>query len=209
MPRVGEELLLALEAAAVAAEPPRIGEVFGEGGASTFAFVLILLSLPFLQPVSLGPLGTIGGLAMAGIGWQLARGDPSPWLPAKLAQTRLDAKQWATLAKAAQRMMGWAALIVRPRGEHWTSGRRGQRIAGSLVVAAALLLAIPIGGIPLNNLLPALAIVCAALALIAKDALMFVFALFWLLVTVGYFLLLYQVIVALALKVWGWFGGGA
>lgn len=202
MRRVGEDILAALDAAAAAPTPPRIGEVLGTGGSSTFGFTLIVLCLPFLQPISLGPLGTIGGLAMAGIGWQLARGDARPWLPAKLSQAQLDSKQWGQLAAAARKVLGWAAKFVRPRLGHWTEGRRGHRVAGSLVIAAALLLAIPVGGIPLNNLLPALAIVCAALALMADDGLMFFAAVFWLLVTVGYFVLLWQVFVAMAMKLW-------
>ena len=202
MQRVGEDILAALDAASAAPVPPRIGEVLGEGGASAFGFTLVVLCLPFLQPISLGPLGTVGGLAMAGIGWQLARGDARPWLPEKLSNAQLDAKQWGQLAAAARKVLGWAGKLVRPRLGHWTEGRRGHRIAGTLVVVAALLLAIPIGGIPLNNLLPALAIVCAALALMADDGLMFLFALFWLLVTVGYFIVLYEVFVAMAMKAW-------
>ena len=176
--------------------------MLGQGGSSTFGFTLIVLCLPFLQPISLGPLGTIGGLAMAGIGWQLARGDARPWLPEKLSNTQLDSKQWTQLAAAARKVLGWASKLVRPRLGHWTEGRRGHRIAGSLVIVAALLLAIPVGGIPLNNLLPALAIVCAALALMADDGLMFFAAVFWLLATVGYFILLWQVFVAMAMKLW-------
>lgn len=202
MQRVGEDILAALDAAAAAPRPPRIGEVLGQGGSSTFGFTLIVLCLPFLQPISLGPLGTIGGLAMAGIGWQLARGDARPWLPAKLSQAQLDSKQWGQLAMAARKVFGWAGKFVHPRLGHWTEGRRGHRIAGSLVIVASLLLAIPVGGIPLNNLLPALAIVCAALALMADDGLMFFAAVFWLLVTVGYFILLWQVFVAMAMKAW-------
>lgn len=202
MQRVGEDILAALDAAAAAPVPPRIGEVLGEGGASAFGFTLVVLCLPFLQPISLGPLSTIGGLALAGIGWQLARGDERPWLPEKLSQAALDAKQWAQLAAAARKVLGWAGKLVRPRLGHWTEGRRGHRIAGSLVVVAALLLAIPVAGIPFNNLLPALAIVCAALALMADDGLMFLFAVFWLLATIGYFIFLYEVFVAMAMKAW-------
>lgn len=202
MQRVGEDILAALDAAAAAPVPPRIGEVLGQGGASAFGFTLVVLCLPFLQPISLGPLSTIGGLALAGIGWQLARGDARPWLPEKLSQAPLDAKQWSQLAAAARKVLGWAGKLVRPRLGHWTEGRRGHRIAGSLVIVAALLLAIPVAGIPFNNLLPALAIVCAALALMADDGLMFLFAVFWLLVTVGYFIVLYEVFVAMATKAW-------
>ncbi len=193
---------MALDAAAAAPQSPSIGEVLGEGSASAFAFTLIVLCLPFLQPISLGPLGTLGGMAMAAIGWQLARGDVRPWLPEKLAQAKLDSTQWTQLAAAARKVLGWSGKLVRPRFSQWTQGRRGHRIAGSLVVFAALLLAIPIGGIPFNNLLPALAIVCAAMALIADDGLMFLVAVFWLLATIAYFIALYKVFVAMLLAGW-------
>ncbi|MBS3958174.1 MAG: exopolysaccharide biosynthesis protein, partial [Xanthomonadaceae bacterium] len=68
MQRVGEDILEALRSAAAAAEPPRVGEVLAGGGASAFAVALIVLCLPFLQPISLGPLSTIGGLALATLG---------------------------------------------------------------------------------------------------------------------------------------------
>jgi len=196
--RPGEDILEALDAAAAAEHPPRLGEVLGQGGSSTFGFTLVVLCLPFLQPISLGPLGTLGGLAMATIGWQLAHGDARPWLPEKLAQAQLDSRQWGQFALAARKVLRWAGKFVRPRLGHWTEGRRGHRIAGTLVIIAALLLAIPIGGIPFNNLLPALAIVCAALALMADDGLMFFAAVFWLLATVGHFIALWQVFVGMA-----------
>lgn len=202
MQRIGEDILAALDAAAVAPEPLRISEVLDGGGTSAFAVTLVVLCLPFLQPISLGPLGTIGGLAMASIGWQLARGDARPWLPEKLANTRFEPQQWAQLAAAARKVLGWAGKIARPRLGHWTEGRRGHAIAGSLVVVSALLLAIPIGGIPFNNQLPAFAIACAALALMADDGLMFLFAVFWLLATIGYFIVLYEVFVAMLRSLW-------
>jgi hypothetical protein len=204
--RVGEDILEALRAAAVAPRPPSVGEVLSGGGASAFAVALVVLCLPFLQPISLGPLSTLGGLALAALGWQLARGDVRPWLPGSLADARLDAAQWAQLARAAERVLGWAGKVVRPRLGHWTEGARGRRTAGVLVAVAGLLLAIPIGGIPLNNTLPALAIVCASLALLADDGLMFLLSVGWLVVTLVYFVLLYRVFVAMLATAWGVLG---
>lgn len=202
MRRVGEDIITALRAAADAEHPPRIGEVLSGGGGSAFAFALIVLCLPFLQPISLGPLSTLGGLALAGLGWQLVRGDARPWLPAALSDAALEPAQWRQLAGAAEKILSWAARIVRPRLGHWTEGRRGHRTAGMLIMVAGLLLAIPVAGIPFNNTLPALAIVCAALALLGDDGLMFFFSVFWLVVTVGYFIALYQVFVAMAKTAW-------
>ena len=202
MQRIGEDIIGALRAAAAAGAPTKLGDVLSGGGSSAFAVALIVLCLPFLQPISLGPLSTLGGLALVALGWQLGRGDVRPWLPERLASAMLEPTQWSQLADAAEKVLRWAGKMVRPRLGQWTEGRRGHRIAGALVIVSGLLLAIPVAGIPFNNMLPALAIVCAALALLADDGLMFLFALFWLAVTVGYFIALYKVFVAMVTTAW-------
>lgn len=202
MLRVGEDILIALRQAAVAEPPPSVGEVLAGGGVSAFAVALIVLCLPFLQPISLGPLSTIGGLALATLGWQLARGDARPWLPVTLAKARLDRAQWVQLADSADKVLAWAGHVVRPRLGRWTRGRRGRRTAGALIITAGLMLAVPVAGIPFNNTLPALAIVCAAFALLGEDGWMFFFAVGWLIATVAYFVLLFQVFVAMFTTLW-------
>jgi|GEM_PF-528191 len=202
MQRVGEDILIALRQAAVAEPPPSVGEVLAGGGVSAFAVALIVLCLPFLQPISLGPLSTIGGLALATLGWQLARGDARPWLPVTLANARLDRAQWVQLADSADKVLAWAGHVVRPRLSGWTRGRRGRRTAGALIITAGLMLAVPVAGIPFNNTLPALAIICAAFALLGEDGWMFFFAVGWLIATVAYFVLLFQVFVAMFTTLW-------
>ena len=71
-----------------------------------------------------------------------------------------------------------------------TDGDRGHRIAGWFAVAGGLLLAIPMGGIPFNNMLPSLIIVSAAIAVIERDGLMYAVAVFWVLATIAYFALI-------------------
>jgi hypothetical protein len=199
---IGADIRSALRRAASSEHPPTLGEVLDGGGQSSFAFALIVLCVPFLQPISLGPLSTVGGLALAALGWQLIRGDARPWLPGKLAEARLDVRQWSQVSAVAERIFRWAGRLVRPRLQHWVAGRSGPRTAGVLIVTAGLLLAVPLAGIPFNNLLPALAIVFAAFALLGRDGLMFGVSVFWLLATVGYFVALYQVFVAMLMAAW-------
>lgn len=202
MQRIGDDIRVALQAAATATPSPRLGEVLEGGGQSAFAFALVLLCIPFLQPISLGPLSTVGGLAMAAIGWQLMRGESRPWLPERLATAQLEPQQWRQVAGVADRIFRLAGKLVRPRLQRWVDGRQGARTAGLIVVVAGLLLAVPLAGIPFNNLLPALAVVFAALALLGSDGLMFGVSVFWLLATVGYFIALYQVFVAMLMAAW-------
>ena len=85
----------------MSAEPPRpagIDEVLndcanraaGEGillsdaleqiGPNGFCFASMLLAVPFIQPLPLGPLTTICGVTFMALGWQMARGRNSPQL---------------------------------------------------------------------------------------------------------------------------------
>ena len=66
-------------------------------------------------------------------------------------------------------------------------GRRGQKIGGFILLAGGALMAIPFGILPLNNLLPGLAILFYCIGELEEDGLMFYIAFFWLIFTVVYF----------------------
>jgi hypothetical protein len=164
-----------------------LGEMLDSVEEASFAFVCILLALPFLQPFSLGPLSTVGGLTFAVIGWQLFRGHPSPVLPEKLRRTVLSRRALETLAAACLKVLGFLARFCRERHATWVVGERGRRVAGLTVIAGGLLMAVPFFGLPLNNMLPGLAIFFVSIAQLERDGLMVLVAFVWLAVTVIYF----------------------
>lgn len=164
-----------------------LGEVFNDVGEASYSFIAIVLTLPFIQPISLGPLSTIGGLTFAALGVQLYRGHRAPLLPQKLKQMVLGAKTWDALIAACLKIMGWCKKFTRPRYQSWVSGRKGQRVAGMTMVIAGLLLAIPFFGIPFNNTLPALAIFFICVGELEQDGMMVFIAFGWLVLTVIYF----------------------
>lgn len=171
-------------------KPVSFGEVFHELGRDGIAMALLVLCLPFLQPISLGPLASAGGLVLAGIGWQMARGRRELWLPPKIRDAALEAPGWERLLGVCRWLVRLFSKITRTRYTQWTDGDRGHRIAGWFAVAGGLLLAIPMGGIPFNNMLPSLIIVSAAIAVIERDGLMYAMAVFWTLATLAYFALI-------------------
>jgi hypothetical protein len=175
--------------------PLDFGTVFHALGRDGIAMALLVLCLPFLQPVSLGPLAIGGGLVLAGIGWQMARGRPELWLPEKIRRQRLDAKGWERLLGALRWLVGLTQRFTRTRMTDLTDGERGHRIAGWFAVAGGLLLAIPMGGIPFNNMLPGLVVAFAAIAVIERDGLMYLVAMFWGLATLVYFGLIVYLLV--------------
>jgi hypothetical protein len=196
-----EELMGAFAACRETAEvrPLTLGEAFSSLKESGFIFVCVLQALPFLQPVALGPVSTALGFSLTVLGWQMARGRPSPWLPAKVAAWAPSPAAWRRLFGAAGKVLGFCRRFTRRRRTAWVTGEKGRRIGGLLIASAGLLISLPLAGIPFNNALPAMAVVFVALGELEEDGLMLVAAMGALALTVLYF-------VALAVLLF-WAGG--
>ena len=156
-------------------------------GSSSAMLVCIFLTLPFLQPFSVGPLATLGGLAFAAIGWRMTRGQEGLWLPDKVRLASPGPKVWGSLARAGSWLLQACRRLIR-RGRLSALERlTGDRWTGWLIIFAGLLMAIPFVGIPLNNTLPALVILFACLARLERDGMMTLLSLLFVVLTLGYF----------------------
>ena len=164
-----------------------IGEAIDSIDEAAYAFISVILALPFMQPIPLGPLTVIGGLTFAALGWQLLRGHESPVLPQQLRNVAMGENIWRILTKVCLNILGFCRRFTKPRMTHLVSGRKGQKLGGFILLAAGLLMAIPFGVLPFNNTLPALAILFYGFAELEDDGLMVIVSLFWLVVTVLYF----------------------
>jgi hypothetical protein len=164
-----------------------LGQAFDDLKESTFSLICLILCLPFIQPISLGPLATIGGLTFAALGWQLANGRTTPWLPEKIRSITPGAKTWQRLLWLCRKVVSICGRLTRPRHQYLLTGERGDKIIGLLIVIAGLLMAIPFFGIPFNNTLPALAIIAACMAELEDDGLFIIVSIGLTIVTVAYF----------------------
>ncbi|MCK6685814.1 MAG: exopolysaccharide biosynthesis protein [Thermoanaerobaculia bacterium] len=164
-----------------------LGSAFATLGEASYSFISIVLALPFLQPIPLGPLSVLGGLNFMALGWQLARGHETPWLPERLKKAAPPEKVWVAMLRACERILKICAPVTRTRMRSWVTGIRGKRVCGSLILTGGALMAIPFGGLPLNNSLPALVILFACIAELEEDGGMLLVALFWLVLTLVYF----------------------
>jgi len=191
-----EALIQALEACVQEAKhaPLSLGAALQRLDQSSFGLVALLLCLPFLQPLTLGPLSSAGGLVLASLGWQLMCGRHEPWLPEKLRNYELSASSWERLLGALRWLLRLFGTLTRPRLCSWTDGARGAWNAGILIAAGGLLLAVPMPIAPFNNTLPALGMITAALALLERDGLMLVLSVFFMLLTVLYFTLIFYLL---------------
>lgn len=164
-------------------KPLTLGEALDSLDEAGYAFIAIILVLPFLQPLPLGPITVIGGIAFATLGWQLARGHESPVLPASVRAIAFSENTWRILSNACLKVLGFCRKFTKPRYPTLVNGK----IGGFILLAAGGLMAIPFGVLPLNNLLPGLAILFYCIGELEEDGLMFFIAFFWLIVTVIYF----------------------
>jgi hypothetical protein len=167
--------------------PLNFGTVLHELGRDGIAMALLLLCLPFMHPFTMGPISVGGGLVMAAIGLQMARGRSELWLPGKLKDAELEAHNWQRLLGVCRWLVKKFQLLTRTRFTQFTDGDRGHRIAGWFAVAGGALLAIPFPGVPFNNMLPALVVASAAVAVLERDGLMYMLSAFWIAFTLIYF----------------------
>lgn len=186
------------------AGPLRFGDVLEEIGEGSFGFVCLLISLPFLIPVSLGPISTAAGAAFLTLGWQMVRGRRSPWLPKRLADLKLSQRQLELMLGASRRVLGWCRKISRERRTHWVDGQRGMTLAGWLIILGGILIAVPLPGLPLTNTIPALSVIFACVALLERDGLMLLFAFFWFIATLVYFAIIGYIIYYFGTQAFAW-----
>lgn len=188
-------------------QPLTLGEALDSLDHAAYALIALILALPYLQPIPLGPLTVLGGLTFAALGWQLWRGNESPVLPQKIRAVVMSEKTWRILAKVFVKIVQFCKKFTRPRLTKLVDGRPGQQIGAFILVSAGLLMAIPFGVLPFNNTLPALAIIFYSFGQLEQDGLMVVISFFWLIFTTVYFAIFFYGLYYLGAGAVNHFGG--
>lgn len=183
------ELVAVLERFAEQAKtrPLTLGEALDTLDEAAYGFIALILVLPFMQPVPLGPITVAGGLTFAALGWQLWRGHESPVLPQRMRNVVMSERAWRILVGVCLKIVNIGRKFTRPRYEFLVSEENGPRIGGFILMSAGLLMAIPFGVLPFNNVVPGLAIAFYCFGQLEEDGLMVIISFFWLIVTVIYF----------------------
>ena len=142
-------------------------ETLGEQGMLIFCMVL---TIPFLLPVSIPGISTVFGLVLVliGIGVALNR---VPWLPRRLMERSIAAVHLLPALDRGARVFVRLDRLIRPRLLVLTHSATINRLNGFALTGAAVLLMAPLGAIPLTNTLPAIAILCLAAGMLQRDGL--------------------------------------
>lgn len=196
--------LLAASAEQAREQPQSLGTVLQQLEASSFALVTLVLCLPYLQPLPLGPLAGLGGSVLAALGWQLLCGHEQPWLPERIHRLQPGPRTWARLGGVCNWVLRISGWLTRERLSGWIDGATGRRWAGSLILAGGILLALPMPVAPFTNALPALGMLCAAMALLERDGLMLLLSVLALVATLLYFAFVIAAYLHVGQGAWAW-----
>lgn len=163
--KLSEEFALILREFEV--ETVTLREVLGLLHGRGYVLLIMLLSLPFCQPIPLPGLSTPLGLIIGIIGGRLALGQ-KPWLPQRLLDTRLPPKVFARIFAVTQKIVAWFERLLRPRWLWMTATPRLEQLHAIPIVICAFLLLLPLP-LPFSNVIPAWGIMLIAGGLLERD----------------------------------------
>jgi hypothetical protein len=139
-------------------------ERLGERG---LLLLSLILTIPFLLPISIPGSSIPFGLIIALIGMGIIT-NRSPWLPARLMNRRLSAEKLILMLERGAKLFARIERLTHPRLPALTHGVMITRLNGVLLVVSALLLMAPLP-IPLTNLPPAYGILFLAIGSMERD----------------------------------------
>jgi hypothetical protein len=184
------EMLLA----ALSERPVTLREIISVTHSRAYTLLLILLSLPFCLPIPVPGLSTALGAVIALIGLRLSL-RAKPWLPAAVLDAPVPSAKVAVILRGSLKVARGFEVFLRPRLCFLVDYAVLHHFYGAMIFVSGLLLLLPLP-IPFSNLIPALAVIFLAAALIERD---------------GYFIIAGTIMFILTLAFFGglYFGGAA
>ncbi len=165
-------------------------ELLALAGEQGMLLALMVLTLPFLFPVSIPGVSTVFGLVgiLISIGVTLNR---VPWLPDRLLDRQLGTEKLVPAIEKGADAFRRVDRISHPRLQRLTDGRAMSRLNGLGLLAGSVLLIFPLGFVPFSNTLPAVAMLLLAAGMLQRDGLLVLLGYLFLLATVIYFAALF------------------
>jgi hypothetical protein len=134
-----------------------------------FGFLVLVFALPNGIPAPIAPgLSAILGAPLLLLSGQMVLGFQHPWFPQKWLKRSFRRADVARMLRPAIPWLQKIEKYLKPRLER-IAGWRARRPIGAIVLWNAVLLSLPI---PFGNLIPAWAIILAALGQIERDGLL-------------------------------------
>lgn len=144
-----------------------LDELLRAFGRRSFGFLILVFALPNGIPAPIAPgLSAILGAPLLLLSLQMLLGFRTPWFPASWRARSFARRDVAKLLRPALPYIVKVERFIRPRLKHLAAGALPGRLIGGLILWNAILLSLPI---PFGNLIPAWAIILAALGQVERD----------------------------------------
>lgn len=150
-----------------------VGEIEAVLQGRGFASLILVLCLPFIQPIPLPGLSMIFGAAIIALGARLALGKRAR-LPEFARRRELDAETLRKIVASALKVFAYVERFFRPRISVMLTPPF-RNIIGVSIMLSGLALSLPLPPVILfSNALPAWAIMCLCLGFLEEDGLFIV-----------------------------------
>ncbi|QCI98112.1 exopolysaccharide biosynthesis protein [Agrobacterium larrymoorei] len=158
-------------------------EAIGEQG---LLLMCAIASLPFLIPVSIPGVSTVFGAAIIMISLAIIL-NRLPWLPKRILDKEMETARLVPALQKGVNIVSKLDRFIRPRLPAITTGLVMNRVNGLAIMAAGILLMMPLGFIPFSNTLPGVAILLFSAGMIQRDGATVLGGYLFLCLTVVYF----------------------
>lgn len=167
-------------------ETVQVRTLLEKAGEHGLLFFCMLLTVPFLIPVSIPGVSTAFGLViiLIGVGVMLNR---VPWLPEFIMKREIKTADLVPALHRGASTFSRLDNLSKPRLSALTSGLVINRLNGLALIFGAVLLLFPLSLIPMSNTLPALAILFLAVGSLQRDGVLILLGYIMLIATVLYF----------------------
>lgn len=162
-----------------------LGELVTRLGEQGLGLIVIVLSIPFLQPIPMFGLSTILGVVMMVVGLAIFL-EKAAWVPARLARRTIPSTLVVAICHGGRKVFAFLEKFIRPRGDFLHEGRLAKRLSGLFIFLSAFLLALPLP-IPGTNTPPAVALLLLSLGFIERDGVAIVLGYLSFAITLVYF----------------------
>jgi len=161
-----------------------LGELVERLEGRVYTLLLVLLTLPFCQPIMLPGLSTPFGMVIALLGLRFALRQ-HPWLPQRLLSTPLSGKFLIKILHGSARILGGIEKLLHPRLSFLFGFHLTQFVAGMAIFLSGVMLLLPLP-IPFSNMLPALTVVLLASSFSERDGVVLGAGLILFLISLGF-----------------------
>ena len=158
-------------------------------GEDSLLISCMILMVPFLFPVSVPGVSTVFSLVVMFTGMGIMLNRRGPWLPKRLMDKTIGTKKLVPALERGSRLFAKLDRMTRSRMTGLTHGF-STRLNGFMMFVAGVLLVFPLGGVPLSNTLPALAVLFIAAGISQSDGLFVLIGYAWVVISIAYFVVL-------------------